>query len=378
MGVFNNTPVPKIQRLAPGGLYNWTPDKFPRSRFAMSQVRRGVRDMRVRIIANSTHVGEGAGTGSHGYIGARALNPVSRLVAQAPAALNFKSESFTFCNSNAIAGITLDQYDPRIALGGWSVQTYQSLGGLLLGASSSSQTVAMTPAKAFDHYDVFYLAQTGAALSVNVDGGTNTNFAAGGATVTPTKGTVSVTKGTHTINAISGGTSCFLMGVVPYDSTACGVEFINGSISGSTPEDFALAGSNWQPSNALALAAFPVDLEFICLTVNWANLGQSIATEVAKMTTIINARITAGSDVVLVIGTPFNAGGVANIPAVSAAVYALADQFGLPVLDLNARFASYAVSNPIWSWYDNLHPGRDAYDDMGAAYLYATTSIMAF
>jgi lysophospholipase L1-like esterase len=113
--------------------------------------------------------------------------------------------------------------------------------------------------------------------------------------------------------------------------------------------------------------------------VNDAATPVSLATYISNMAAIIATVQAAGGDVLLT--GPIPSGGAFIARDAVERDYAvnglssLAATYGCGVVDLNARFVSFAVSNPLGYYFDDVHPTEFGYADMAQAIFNALKTI---
>jgi lysophospholipase L1-like esterase len=314
-------------------------------------------------IGDSTTYGRGA-SGSQ-FAACRAGSyPVSLAAILNARGLPSNADNFV-CTSSASGTVT---YDPRVVENtGW-VETQQSLGSAFFYNDTSTNALALTPVGAFDTMVVTYLRKTASgSVTVNVDGGaTLATINTAGTNLTYASTTVSCTLGTHTINIAptATGTDHYIHTVQCYSSAAPGVCVFNFGQNGALCANFDVAGG----FGALAaLAYYAPDLCIIELTINDSYLDVTpLATYTNELTAIVASALTT-SDVVLGVGNPYS-GPPADYASYVGAVYGIATEFNLPLVDISRRWQSYATMNPLMAYYDGFHPTSQGYYDKALAY----------
>jgi hypothetical protein len=354
--------------LARRSFMNFKPSNTRKLRKGLANVRAGLANMNVMVVGDSTQAGDGAGTGTNGFDGARLLTPSRRL------ASNLSGRGIVTAQEVGIfgaAGVGASQYpstyDPRLSYGaGWSAVS-AGIGGAYYDNSTTTNALAFTPAIAFDTIVYWYLQNTGyATFTIDVDGGAaieTVNAASTGALV---KHTVTCALGTHTINWKRTGTGANLRiaGCTVYNSAAKTVDVWNCGVSGATSTSWINAANPWSPLNAItALAA---DLYIVDLGINdWIG-GTSLSTFQTQMQSIITA-CQASGDVVLCNPVP---------QAIASTVLATQLQYvsvlqtlqqsnDLPWLDFRNLMETQEISNANGTQYDATHPDNLGYVEKG-------------
>lgn len=350
--------------------FNFSTANLTKWRAGLARVRSGKGNAKIAVIGDSTTVGAGSGVSGTGeLVGAFPNSYPNALVALLNAAGVTASNNSIFGEEyvSLRGGTSYPLYDTRVTLGtGWTATGSTGFGGCAFAFTGATPgTWSFAPAGAIDTIVVQYISLPGhGSMTVNVDGGAslgtvNTNAASGVANQTFT-----VTKGVHTINFVAAGNgSIQFTSVIAYDSTKSQVLICQGGIYGSTTNDWITATSPWSPFFASTNIA--ADLSIICLTINDSNNGTLPATYQAQLQAIITQAMLSG-DVILMTGVPSNTvqatnGTLAQFVAIN---YTLARQLNIPLIDLTARWGSYASSSLLGYYGDILHPSAMGYQDV--------------
>lgn len=259
-----------------------------------------------------------------------------------------------------VGGQVPASYDERWTLGsGWSRVT----GGLdgMWQAAPGSGTLSF-PVPSCDTIKIWYVRHSiNGTWTWNVDGGSSTGVASNGA-ISIQSTTFTVSAGAHTLNIIPHATTGYAMiiGIEYYTAAARNdVEVITGGgHSGYTSGQLATGSAS--PTTSFyttdMMVALAPDLTAICLGRNDAS-GVGSSGYKASMSIIIDAaRTTASKDVLLVAPPPASAGSYPYDSVIRTALYQLADEKDLPLLDLTLRFGSSWNAAPYNLSADNLHP----------------------
>jgi lysophospholipase L1-like esterase len=334
---------------------------LPKTRAAIAKVRAGVSDGKVIVIGDSTVYGQGAGTGS-GAVGARALSsPVNLAKLLTTRGIPANSEEI-HCPYPG-SGDTVPQYDPRISLGSFIVDTTLStLSGYAFRANGA-YTLALTPVAAFDSVDIYYIqGSSGSTFTVNVDGGATLKSVNSNGSNALAKTTVTgITRGTHTLNIVAVGATVWIVGIVPHDSQNPSLSVMNFGWIGAKSSTFLASSSAWSAANCWPIWA--PDLVIVNLTINDINSGTPAATFAANMKQMLTSIHSAGSDIMLVIGHPIGTANGANYEYIVEQANSLAETFNAPIINLIDAYQSYAYWNTIIPYYDTLHFTAQGYWD---------------
>lgn len=339
-------------------LYNASPLLLPKFRKALSRQQLGIANAKLALVGDSTTAGYPGVTATTNRPQAYPAQLATLLTAQ-----GIKAGSQSFWGNNQLPG-AVPANDSRVAMtGGWAASGAQvSIGGPML-TTTTAGTLSFTPTANCDTFDVYYVANN-SVVAINLDGGTATNT--GGGSFAITKATVTGTLAAHTLNLVWTSGQPFIVGVDAYDSTSKQVSCWNWGRYGAVVSDWGVAGNTWDPLTALGF--FAPDLTVICLTINDATAGTSLATYNTKMQAIIDKAKLSG-DVALMVGVPSDT--AINAAAVQAdfqgRVKALGAVNSCPVVDLTERFVSFATSSALGFYGDQKHPVAIGYADVARA-----------
>lgn len=379
---FSGNPLPPSGVPTPSGFLaatysNFSPLQFPRWRKAMSLVRSGAGRARLACTGDSTTFGLGSVGTPQSYSNAKASSYPTQLATVLGPQKNLLAHADSvWCDNGlaTVAGATVPLADPRVALGaGWAPTGQGSMGGASFFNNTTNNALAFTPNNAFDTIDVWYVCNSGLGkFAVDI----------GGAALSPSP--VDTTIGTHgalkatfstgaaaatgTVNVKLSGTpaSTFIIGVETYNSATPKVSVWNQGRCGGLASTLSDISNPWSWQNALVAAA--PDLVVSGIGINDARLSVSLDTYTANYQQFITA-VKAVSDMVMLIEVPSQTG---VVPAAAqtqfvAAQYQLAAANNLPVIDLSQRWVSWAYSNPLGYYFDQLHPYAVGYGDISQA-----------
>jgi hypothetical protein len=207
-----------------------------------------------------------------------------------------------------------------------------------------------------------------ATATVNVDGGASlgTLTAAGGNTVASQ--TFNCALAIHTINLTPGNDGQLaILGMVTWNSAVPAVDFIQSGVSGSKVANFVLTTPPFS-SGANVISLLAPDLTVVDLTINDSNALTDLTLYTTQMQTLINSCKATG-DVLLMVGPPSNTPQATNgtLDQYAAVLQSLALSNNCGLLSLKTRWTSWAVTNAILPYFDNLHPGPLGYQDFAQA-----------
>lgn len=260
-----------------------------------------------------------------------------------------------------VGGQVPSTYDERWTLGsGWGRQS----GGIdgMWQAAPGSGTLSF-PVPSCDTIKIWYVRHAiNGTWTYNVDGGSATGVNANGSTSIQST-TFTVSAGTHTLNIIPHATTGYAMilGIEYYTAAARNdLEVITGGGHlGYTASDFNQGGAN--PATGFnhtdMQVALAPDLTCICLGRNDAANSGYAASYKTNMAGIIDAaRTTASKDVLIITPPPANLGTYIYESTIRTALYQLADEKDVPLLDLSLRFGPNWNAAPYNISGDNIHP----------------------
>lgn len=358
-----------IQNYRPEYLRNW--------RKARANVRAGLARAKVAVIGMSTEMGYGAGTGSPALDGARDKSWPARM-AQILTSAGLPARRRNICGSNLANAATDTQVKAYhggtiIVEADWEIRGAISLGNDWWGCvSPNTGNLVYTPGEVWDRCDVYSATAAAAGLlRLTATGGSDVDFnldAAGSYTKTTVSAPSALITNALTCRRVSGGTVSMSV-VDPYNSTAPDVAVLNMGWSGSVASDWSTSAQPWYPPNALPVVA--PNLTFISLGINnWTDTPvATVAAFKTSVQTLITAAKQTGSigDVVLVIPFPSSTtrASVAQQKQFIDAIYQLARLNGCVVMDFTKLFTSYAISNPLGLYNNELHPNELGYWDAG-------------
>jgi lysophospholipase L1-like esterase len=262
--------------------------------------------------------------------------------------------------------------DPRISqTGTWTRQNGPLLGpfayACMLSSTGATMTITLDATYPTDALNIHVITSPGGGdYTVTVDGGapiTKNNWIASGegnAVHTVSAGSL----GAHTYVITAGSTSLFLCG---FEGTAgtSGVRVANYSKGGGKAEDLVGATQTGARSLPMSFDMAPPKLSIIGMGMNEYLQQKTIASYKTNMQTLIDKSVSKGADTLLLVTVP-DGTTAKTIPQsdYAAALYDLADTNNLPLIDLQHRWTSYAVSNAFSYYGDPTHPSTFGYMDI--------------
>lgn len=344
---------------------------LPKFRLALARVRSGLGPRaKIAFIGTSNTQGARSDT-NNGNTGRLARSWPQRtmdLLNAAGWASCHNDGTFGSANIDNSAGAFV-AYDGRNVLNTWNynVASAFSLGGpaIFNGVTPDTTTRSFTPTGAFDTIDLYFIKNTGAGtFTVNVDGGSTLATIDTSGTAALGKQTISVTKGTHTINIQRNGTggTVWIIAIDCYDSTTPKVAFANMGWSGATSDNLSRNVNPWE--NISAYKSYAPDLAFVEIWTNDMGNGVAPATTVTNAQAIIDA-VKVSGDVVLV-GPPryrVQNASQAVQDAMNATIKQLAVANNCPMFNLTEFWPEYNSAVAMGLMFDGLHPTNFGYLD---------------
>jgi hypothetical protein len=348
-----STPPPFNSINALPAVTNWDPlNNLQKTRAAINRVRSGQGNMAINLYGHSAIAGLGGGTLSGGdglYIVGAQQNTIGAALKKILSTLGVPSRQGAWLGTQNLGVTYAAQYDPRFVPGtGWASAS-SSLGeaGISLGnamtlqATSATGPLSFTPVESWDRLVTYYATYSaGGTFTVDTGGSVLTTQS----TVNATQSIGSVTTSaasnavqTANVKVPTLGSGVYLIGQESYQSTVSEARI--RTIGWNAAKSSDLSDTTFPFSTLNALSYLGGDLTIICCMRNdqWNNLSVSaFQTNLAK----IAAQAQSFGDVILFVDHapqtwPYN-----NDPAFIAAIYAVAAQYNLPVVDITRRIGS--------------------------------------
>lgn len=308
-----------------------------------------------------------------------ALNDVAKKLASR---LNAASVAAGANNWFGISGSTLNDYvirDGRLTVsGGAALGSNQYQGGVEIRFPGVTSGATLT-FQNVNTCNIIWVDQgaTGRTMSYAVDGGSATNLVTSGVNAIASTSNVALgSVGTHTLsfNWVSGGTT-LLPGVNCWDSTRTEISIWQMGISGGTSAGMIANTGTPGAGRIQQLTNFPPDLLITEMgLVNDWRTNITVAAAKANMISFVTSMKAIGVQVMF-LTPPFDNGGtgnVANQGQYVTAMYQVAAEQGIGLIDLRKRHISYAnaVTNKWQIISDNVHLTAAGYDDEASNVLY--------
>lgn len=368
----NSNPIPSLR----------APYRMPNTQVGMANVRAGLANFKVAFIGDSFF----CGNFSNGSVwnSNRALTiPMMIAPILTSAGIPASTDAMVADQGASTHTGTLNGYDTRVTVGAsWlNASSAVTTGGNLINNSTSglgsaaAETFTLTPAESFDTLDYYYYFQTATAgYTLDLGGSALLTITASSGDNTIKKATITKTAGTGVAHLIrTSNATIVFMGMHPYLSTNKSVQILNMGNSGTRTSTWATQSGPYATFAGLTLWA--PQLSIVMLGINDAFDGRTQSAIATDLTAICTRCLTLG-DALLVaqplVETAFAT--LANQAAARAAVYQVGAAMGINVLDLNARWVSYANAAALNYFYvadgttvNRVHPVQLGYQDMANA-----------
>lgn len=362
-------------------VFNWRPGyQGNMQKFTAALARMYAEGYRPKtlFLGTSKMMGAGAGTsdGTASTVGA-APKTKSKFACDMLAGMGLPVSRQSVWASNGLTTALYSNYETRLALGtDWAVfiNANSSLAGGGFGSVSSTVTGTMSfaPEGVVDKVDVIYARRLDRGSFTVSDDVTVVG------TVTQTNGTVGIARSSFNLTSRGSGKVINLnrtnaaayavdvIAIIAYDSQTPALEVCNVGRYGAVVADFLFgypSGQPWTPYQTLGFYA--PDITFMGIMANDMRVGTAVATWKANKQILITQALVSGS-VVLVMesfGQPTESGGTWGNAATQAAyrdaMYQLATENDIPLIDENAIIGSYAQSGAAM-YADSIHENAKA------------------
>lgn len=352
MSAFVNFPIPR-RIINPAkfetGISPVSVIDLPKWRKARAMARLGLGVARVLCIGDSNTMGGSA-------VGAN-LNRRLHSYPNAMAPLIGGTAHDTFGNGGVLVA-DYPSYDPRLTIGaGWGFST-PTAGGSTWVNNTTTDALAFTPEGAWSQADVWLALTEATTVSVGIAGNMTSYTPAINSVVritytAPTSAVQALQIARVSGNARVIGWSC---------RAASGIAVLGAGRQSWKTTEWLDATNFASPRNSIA--AIAPDICLICLGLN--DFGSASPIPLvdyrANMATLIGVCKDAGADVAMIV--PLTQAGSAW-PDWVAAMYSVATEAGVPVIDMTERFGTREQLDAA-GWATNaLHPNSAGYAEIG-------------
>jgi hypothetical protein len=339
-------------------------------RAEIGSVLGGVRKSVWLVMGDSTQAGRGAGTGAAGEIGARPKCPSAFAAAWLNAnGIPARADGWMGdAHVNPLTTAHYTEYNPNVTLGAnWSSGFNNALGGAAFQlASPNTNTIATTPERAADRFDVFWggAGSTGTFTVTDV-GGTLATINTLGAYQFGKTTAVRAAASTAVVNIQrSTGGTVYVEGVMPWNSTLAEVCLYNVAVAGWKVSDYLVATDVMSPYQQLSIVA--ANMNYIELGLNEVAGAVSMATFIANLGSLVDRciAISGANSVILATPNPADITGAYYLPlAWRQAIASLALTKDVIFIDHFSRIVSYEADTSLY--FDGAHPKAQIYSMKG-------------
>jgi len=256
-------------------------------------------------------------------------------------------------------------YNPKVSFAGSS----WSRGGRYFLNSSGTDILSLMPALSSDTFTVGYFQHSTFGSFGIYDNGSIVGSAinaAGSDLMVQVSKTRTASTNPWGVARTTGG-SVGIQFLEAYHSTNTKVSLMNMSNYGATAETYTTGTTN-VADRFYSMDTWLPDVAVICLGFNSWRSNEAVATWMTAMGSIIAHAQANGSDVIL-LGQPVENAPVypAQQTAYISACYTMADTYGVPFVDINKRYGSYATMNGKGNYNGNIEQTAQGYSDMALA-----------
>jgi len=322
-------------------VYNLKPYHLYRTRAALAKARAGVGSFKLAVAGDSTVRGVGATPGVSGW--------PEQLVARLAAL------GYPLAGSGLVAGWAGSNYDARVTLGaGWAPLTGASS---LIRNSTTTNAAVFASATPSTNLTVYFSNGSG-PFSVTIDGGAPTVITPPGGNSPGSQAFTGLSNINHSVSITRSSGQALIFGVE--FGVGNGIRLYNAGVGGEK----IFNGNSWYQTDnyASAAAGFNADLVGLMFETNDAPTSGGAETGYATYKTRVGdsiARVKANtSDFFLIAAVPSN---TKDFTQYQRALYELADENDVPLVDLQHRMGTYTLSNSYGLMFDNLHPTAAGY-----------------
>lgn len=227
-----------------------------------------------------------------------------------------------------------------------------------------ADTLTFTPNSDVDTVVIYALTLSFlGSISTDIDGGaaviTNTGLPNG--VITPI--VMSTTLGSHSLNIKVSGASgtVYIMGFEAYDSSKKQIHVMNAGSPSAQTAHWNTSTEPWMPINSWDY--FNPDLVLISLGINDWRATVTSETYKSNLQSIITSIKTANIDVAILTPNPDASYLTEQVQYINA-LYELADDNDIAIIDINRRLVSHAHADNLGLYHDGAHPLASGYADI--------------
>lgn len=273
------------------------------------------------------------------------------------------AEQFQTNGSNAV--------DNRINfIGTWSSDSRGAFGAGARRANGAGNTMVYTDT--MTSFVLYYITGTdGGTFSVSVDGGTAVTVNSNGSDGLAQYAVTGLALGTHVVTVTAPtADNAILHGIegrndrIPTNNK--GIRVTKAGLTGATVQTLLQSGSTTGSSSlATIFDTCRPDLTILGMEENdYLNSHIPVATYKSRMSTVIDYAKTYGSVLLVACIPPQDTASTPSLSAYTQILYELADEKDCALIDMQARWGTYAISQPLGMYRDAFHGSERGYWDM--------------
>jgi lysophospholipase L1-like esterase len=238
-------------------------------------------------------------------------------------------------------------------------------------STAAGQTISYGPITATKFRIKYAIRTDGGSFTWALNGGavTTVNTVGGAEAIGTVTITASTNPATHTLLISSLGANVTILAFEAVSTDTGSVKVTRGARNGAKISNFT-ATTNAATGPQAVWKDLAPDLVVLAMETNDSEGQTPLATYKTSVESVITGARAVNSDVLLVATIPpGNAPLAIPLASYTAVLYQLADQYDVPVLDMQHRWESYAVSNaaPYSLYTDTLHPSPKGHSDYARA-----------
>lgn len=354
------------QRIGPRDIYLPSGPLMSNWRYARAGVLQGVRPGRLALIGDSNT--GGTGSGGPGLTRRELSMPtvLAKMLNRSLGAASYSSVWGAF-DGTGLTPATYSTYWPAVTAGsGWSFTpiTQRALGEMWQN-STTTDPVTLNPnaGRTWDTAEIYVAIDT--AVTVRISNGVESeDYTPATGQIVKIQRTFANNSNPLSISRVDGG-NLRVIGWAIYNSAAAEMAVFNVSRGGFRALSWSDDANYYSAINALK--ALAPDAAGIQLMINDQTAVTAIATFKQQYQSIIDALTSVGTSVFLIVSmTPDRTDTIAW-EAYVAAVYDLARENGLPLVDMTARAGAAAEVTNAKARTDSAHPNGYGYADAALA-----------
>lgn len=318
-------------------------------------------------MGDSNMTAQGAGTGTNGLVGARALGPWVQVKTYAPSIAGLAVSTNSIIGDGNQTDVPINSWDPRINLGAttpWTTAVRESIAGRFFDGAVGSDDLTLTFDAGtnrvelyFPQYTTGYSASVGVYASDGTQVGTFSNTAGANAVTAAQFTSTKFADGIVRIRNLSGASPARVFGGIGWDFAAPGI--ILATISSSNARWSYASGTANPWSGSGILNAIKPDLVYSALSINDIANGTALATLNSEMSSSASI-ITRYAEWICGTGAPPSVVGMTNgvSQGIEVEMIKVASSYGADYLSMHRYFGDVSGGA---DWFDWGHQRASGY-----------------